>query len=381
MARTRSTRTEWAEIGAASLTAQLGTPHSPARRVFSPTLSQTKPLQAEVRARLSVAHLVAPSPTTPGSAQLVGTAFDRFSRVVLPNGDQRLGTALTGICIVMSGTAIIPHALAPSRAEPSFRGYRKHRGIPAACISEFLESHAGRLKAYRDIAARTPQSRARVHQRRELARDIVVLAMFEQMGRSGGMALAGSPLARSEIPTSCATLRAVASDADIDQVLKLSEPWELLISARAGHTCIHNPTFDASHLVGGADADVVMGGTLLELKCTKVRGISAGTLWQLAAYTALDLSDEHRIRAVGVYLARYGTLLEWPIELFLTSLHGAPLTLGAFRVRSLRGLLAVNPGIRTASACRKLLAKSLPSFAPARELDALLRDLRRRPVT
>ena len=37
-------------------------------------------------------------------------------------------------------------------------------------------------------------------------------------------------------------------------------------------------------------------------------------LWQLLGYAWLDRSDRYRIRAVGLYLARHGTLLTWPLD-------------------------------------------------------------------
>lgn len=43
-------------------------------------------------------------------------------------------------------------------------------------------------------------------------------------------------------------------------------------------------------------------------------------LWQLLGYAWLDHSDAHRIRAVGLYLARHGALITWPLDQYAAAL-------------------------------------------------------------
>lgn len=45
-------------------------------------------------------------------------------------------------------------------------------------------------------------------------------------------------------------------------------------------------------------------------------------LWQLLAYTWLDTTDRYRIRAAGLYLARHGALITWPIGHLAATLLG-----------------------------------------------------------
>jgi hypothetical protein len=76
-----------------------------------------------------------------------------------------------------------------------------------------------------------------------------------------------------------------------------------------------NPTFgEASHAVGGADADMIAGDLLLDLKVTSRAKVGAEHLNQLVGYFLL--SREHRqsvptapeVRRLGLYYARYGYL-------------------------------------------------------------------------
>ncbi len=75
-----------------------------------------------------------------------------------------------------------------------------------------------------------------------------------------------------------------------------------------------NPTFDGSLGIGGADADLIIDGTLIDIKTTKEQRIRPDWLWQLLGYVLLDYSDHHRINGIGLYMARQGIFLRWDIE-------------------------------------------------------------------
>ncbi|MBV9059411.1 MAG: hypothetical protein JOZ09_09645 [Pseudonocardiales bacterium] len=69
-----------------------------------------------------------------------------------------------------------------------------------------------------------------------------------------------------------------------------------------------------------ADGDVIVGNTLLDVKTVitlRDRDRIAGWLWQLLGYAWLDAkADRCRIRGVGLYLARHGVLITWPLDHF-----------------------------------------------------------------
>jgi hypothetical protein len=93
-----------------------------------------------------------------------------------------------------------------------------------------------------------------------------------------------------------------------------------------------NPTFSGSWAVGGADADLIAGHRLVELKTTKnPLQMFAKTLRQLVGYTLLDTQDEYQLTEVAVFLPRQGTAITWPIAELLEQLAGAPLSLAQLR--------------------------------------------------
>lgn len=67
-------------------------------------------------------------------------------------------------------------------------------------------------------------------------------------------------------------------------------------------------TFDGSLDVGGADADLIIGGVLIDFKSTAKWKLTSRILRQLIGYWLLDYSDRFAVKEVGVYFSRYGAL-------------------------------------------------------------------------
>ncbi len=82
------------------------------------------------------------------------------------------------------------------------------------------------------------------------------------------------------------------------------------------NTCILNPTFgDASELVGGADADLIIGDTLIDVKTTKYLSFRSEYYFQLIGYYILSCIGGidgfyrgHTINRIAVYFSRFGIL-------------------------------------------------------------------------
>ena len=84
-----------------------------------------------------------------------------------------------------------------------------------------------------------------------------------------------------------------------------------------------NPTFEGSSDVsGGADADLIVDGTLVDIKTTIRSEIKSNWLWQLLGYALLDYSDKYSINAIALYMARQGLYLRWDLEEALRGLCG-----------------------------------------------------------
>jgi hypothetical protein len=89
-----------------------------------------------------------------------------------------------------------------------------------------------------------------------------------------------------------------------------------------------------------ADCDVIADGTLIEIKTglgTKTeRGVrydalSGRDLRQLLAYVLLDTTDHYGIDAIGMYSARYGHYVRWPLAELLEELAGRPVDIAEER--------------------------------------------------
>lgn len=77
-----------------------------------------------------------------------------------------------------------------------------------------------------------------------------------------------------------------------------------------------------------ADGDVIVGDTLLDVKTVitlRDRDRIARWLFQLLGYAWLDTTaDLYGIRSVGLYLARHGVLVTWPLDYFEQTLVDLP---------------------------------------------------------
>ena len=105
------------------------------------------------------------------------------------------------------------------------------------------------------------------------------------------------------------------SEPDLEDVRQLYEviPQDQF---RAESHCFLNPTFGrASALVGGADADLVLDDTLIDVKTVKEASFTRDTFNQLLGYYTLhviggvgDLDPKPEINRVGVYFSRHAHL-------------------------------------------------------------------------
>jgi hypothetical protein len=100
--------------------------------------------------------------------------------------------------------------------------------------------------------------------------------------------------------------------------------------ALAGHPAVGAPlgVTQPVFVPHWAEGDVIVGSTLLDCKAVitvRDRDRIAGWLYQLLGYAWLDsTADRYGIRRVGLYLARHGVLLTWPLEYFEQTLLHIP---------------------------------------------------------
>lgn len=141
----------------------------------------------------------------------------------------------------------------------------------------------------------------------DLIKGAIMLAHFDSVFRAAHV----SPhiIQRASFPKS-----------DVLELQKLLEiiPQQPFHSAQ---TIFLNPTFDeASVMVGGADADLILDDMLIDIKTTKYFVLSREHLNQLLGYYLLhriDYSNRnpgYTIRRLGIYFSRYGYLYSFDVE-------------------------------------------------------------------
>ncbi|GAB3637826.1 hypothetical protein GCM10027422_34160 [Hymenobacter arcticus] len=107
--------------------------------------------------------------------------------------------------------------------------------------------------------------------------------------------------------------------AEVEQVRKLFHAvnWHPFLAQRQ---CVLNPTFGrAGDLVGGADADIIIDGVLIDLKVTATLSVKRSHLNQLIGYYLLSLMYTRKckpiypIHTIALYFPRADYLVKIPV--------------------------------------------------------------------
>ena len=143
-----------------------------------------------------------------------------------------------------------------------------------------------------------------------LLESIIMLAKIDGIFRSGGM-----------LPDSFET-----DEKDIEDLKNLASiiPIEKFSTKQI---CFLNPTFgNASLMVGGGDADLIIGESLIDIKTTKDLKFTKDYFIQLVSYYLLNkiggvsgYRSKVEINKLGIYFSRYGYLFEFNICDIVTS--------------------------------------------------------------
>ena len=216
----------------------------------------------------------------------------------------------------------------------------RHKGLDYFIINEAApkilqntarcepSQHMGLTSAYESIffgldsllsSAKPANKRLSESDEDDLNRYCVVLAAIEEYYRSGRHPSA---------------VLSITGDASPHKFLESVEPHWLedlkALSRLFYEKCSHllelpvtlNPTFTGSRDVGNADADLIVDGSILEIKSTVQGHIKADFIWQLLGYVLLDYGYEHNITSVGFYMARQGLLFQRGLMDALSTLSG-----------------------------------------------------------
>ncbi|KFF59180.1 hypothetical protein JF66_13150 [Cryobacterium sp. MLB-32] len=286
-----------------SLTQHLGDSGSPVRAYIDGISPALRALKGGIGGDLSAAdtlglvELAASAVILPPSIGVdvarAGTAVDFRVRIALGGFDAQDSTANLGV------------------TELSLRQDEVENGSHRAKI----------LSEAFDVAVQileSPSSEA------NLDRAALLLAHCEQMhrdmikvlngsvGKACDTAVDGQAFADNLDKTSLEDLRSMM-ESNSAQINK----WRMQIAS--GERFEPNPVLAGSMLVGGADADWLVGDVLIDSKAygkltvAKLRDF----LRQLLGYVMLDCDDSLRIRTVGVWLPRQGLTRTWGLEMLL----------------------------------------------------------------
>ncbi|WP_420180828.1 HEAT repeat domain-containing protein [Paenarthrobacter sp. TA1.8] len=225
---------------------------------------------------------------------LSGTAFDFRVRMELPGFDTQQSAAAAGISRAAQYRELIENG--------------HHR---VNVLSEIFDLAKALIEEPRDAA--------------DLDVAAILLGHCERVMRTGSRALTGSTgqllddaVNGSDFANkiSSMTVGDIASLADVSQ--PQLEEWRTEIAD--GADFCPNPTFAGSELVGGADADWIIGDTLIDCKVYNSLTVSElkEFLLQLLGYVMLDLNDSLGIRRVGIWLPRQGLMPTWSLTRLLS---------------------------------------------------------------
>jgi hypothetical protein len=186
---------------------------------------------------------------------------------------------------------------------------------PFKLIRQFFEALDAVLKVIQPVGRRLELQAEHL-----LDRYCFVLSLFEQAARSNTY-LQG-PLMQPTVKRSVEELLAIPQQSWIDDMGMLFNAFYDRYQHLLSLPHVLNPTFAGSGDVGGADADLVVDGCLIDIKTSIAPQLKADYLYQLAGYLLLDYDDQLHINAVGIYMARQAILFRWAVPEFLHVLTG-----------------------------------------------------------
>ena len=158
----------------------------------------------------------------------------------------------------------------------------------------------------------------------ELLRLCLLLARFEQTYRAG---LPGAryllPLVVQHRQNLDALTRAVATEptqADLEALARAT--IEDHAHLRDSEALYLGPTFAQSVPLGGADADVIADGLLIELKSARAQIVGRTEAWQLLGYLLADTDDRYEIEGCSVLALRRRRSYTWSTQELIDALVG-----------------------------------------------------------
>lgn len=199
-------------------------------------------------------------------------------------------------------------------------------GLPPNPVSAFFTRLADRIPVIAPVGRALDDAAER-----ELSRYCFALGLFEEVWRTGTVA-PGSLLNAMGPTTTVDEFLGAIPDSWVEDLAQLAQRFLDAFEDRFDQPAVLNPVFAQSRAVGGADADLISDGMLLEIKTTINPRIDGAWIRQLLGYLLLDTAGEFEVTSLGLYLARQGRLFVWPLPAALDTIAGQPVDLSAVRL-------------------------------------------------
>lgn len=304
-----------------SLTKHLADPHSPVRRFFEERLPNVAGLQERYRDGWDVT--ISPRGYRPTSGT-IGIALDYRLRYYFGVTAPHEFTAAHSHAVVAVQTLV---SVLPDDPYLESANYFIDEADIVLGLA-FLRLSAGLLRVTDRLDP--VGKRLNAEQEAELCRYCYVLALFEEVYRTGRV-WPGSPLSSVTRSTDLRMLLGFANEDTIEDLCQMS--WAFFDSQQPllSRPAILNPTFRGSKDVGGADADIIVDRCLVDFKTTTGGSLRKATIYQLVGYAFLDYGNQYDIKDVALYLARRPALLRWPLHKLLGEMAGGPVDLTELR--------------------------------------------------
>lgn len=211
---------------------------------------------------------------------------------------------------------------------PAVYGRRQLAAEDTAGVEDFLARLAGFITRHLH-----PPGPPNAGVERQAARACWALALFEELARGGPDRIPERLPPDRDLDAD--HLMGLAPAYAVDDLTALGldfaeHGWPQLAALHHG-TGTPSAVADPAFIVGWAEGDLVIGGTLIDVKATIRPQLRADWVHQLLGYTLLDGADLYGIRRVGIYLPRQTRLVVWPVDELLATLADQPLTLDQAR--------------------------------------------------
>ncbi|MFE9206818.1 hypothetical protein [Micromonospora sp. NPDC007230] len=321
-----------------TLTAEVSNPRSPVAQWLRSTFPHHHDVQADFREAAGVARVL-PSSAVTLSTQ--GAAIDWWLRFLVdPAPSVRLAAA----------------------------GLRARR-VPCRRAGLELLHDLGAIDDEGEFVGQIRPARFAERSDEWWARVSYALALLVELYRAPRVD--GSRLMRLGPESRAADLLALANADEVADLVAMRDlAVERLLPALPSGSVVSGTTFDGSADLN-ADADLIVDGVLVDFKATqggkpRVDGSRPAKLLredldQLLGYVLLDYSDRFALHTVGIYAARFGRYMPWPLAELCTRLAGRPVDLPGLRQEFARLVRVDLPAYRKESVNARLHRRVLTS--------------------